>query len=273
MPAGRSSGSATTCCCRPPARSRRPTSGTPRRSIGRAWRTWSRRCRTAWLPDDPGRRRRDGAQRAAYVRYLLRRLEAPRAFVEEAERARSRGVASSSTRSYASCRASNAASASTSGSSCCAGRGAFWRPGSTSTSDRLAAFAPGLDPGQPRPAPRGDRADRAGRPDGRTDRPAGPGGAIPLAGRAGQHDHPAVGGPHGVVPATRPPSSTRPRGDARRREPAARRRAQASLRVPEERVLERPAAGRRGDLDAQAARRHAAAFVVERAIRDARHLS
>ena len=28
------------------------------------------------------------AQRAAYVRYLLRRLEAPRLFVEEAERAR-----------------------------------------------------------------------------------------------------------------------------------------------------------------------------------------
>jgi hypothetical protein len=41
----------------------------------------------AWLPDDAligGA----GDQRAAYVRYLLRRLEAPRTFVEEAERAR-----------------------------------------------------------------------------------------------------------------------------------------------------------------------------------------
>jgi hypothetical protein len=40
-----------------------------------------------WLPDEPmiGDA---AAQRAAYVRYLTRRLEAPRAFVEEAERAR-----------------------------------------------------------------------------------------------------------------------------------------------------------------------------------------
>jgi len=41
----------------------------------------------AWLPDDP-RAGSAGEQRAAYVRYLLRRLEAPRTFVEEAERAR-----------------------------------------------------------------------------------------------------------------------------------------------------------------------------------------
>jgi hypothetical protein len=41
----------------------------------------------AWLPDD--RAIGDAAaQRRAYVRYLTRRLEAPRAFVEEAERAR-----------------------------------------------------------------------------------------------------------------------------------------------------------------------------------------
>jgi hypothetical protein len=41
----------------------------------------------AWLPDD---RAIGGAaaQRRAYVRYLIRRLEDPRAFVEEAERAR-----------------------------------------------------------------------------------------------------------------------------------------------------------------------------------------
>lgn len=40
-----------------------------------------------WLPDDPVAGDA-AAQRAAYVRYLLRRLEPPRAFVEEAERAR-----------------------------------------------------------------------------------------------------------------------------------------------------------------------------------------
>lgn len=40
-----------------------------------------------WLPTDP--RAGDARdQRAAYIRYLLRRLEAPRTFVEEAERAR-----------------------------------------------------------------------------------------------------------------------------------------------------------------------------------------
>jgi hypothetical protein len=41
----------------------------------------------SWLPDD--RTAGDAAaQRDAYVRYLTRRLETPRAFVEEAERAR-----------------------------------------------------------------------------------------------------------------------------------------------------------------------------------------
>jgi hypothetical protein len=40
-----------------------------------------------WLPDDPTIGDAD-AQRAAYVRYLSRRLEAPRTFVEEADRAR-----------------------------------------------------------------------------------------------------------------------------------------------------------------------------------------
>jgi hypothetical protein len=40
-----------------------------------------------WLPDDPIIGDAD-AQRAAYVRYLSRRLEAPRTFVEEADRAR-----------------------------------------------------------------------------------------------------------------------------------------------------------------------------------------
>jgi hypothetical protein len=36
----------------------------------------------AWLDDDPGQRR------AEYAEYLRRRLAAPRAFAEEAERAR-----------------------------------------------------------------------------------------------------------------------------------------------------------------------------------------
>ena len=40
-----------------------------------------------WLPDEPAIGDA-AAQRPAYVRYLTRRLEAPRAFVEEAERAR-----------------------------------------------------------------------------------------------------------------------------------------------------------------------------------------
>jgi len=40
-----------------------------------------------WLPDDPAAGDPD-AQRRAYVRYLTRRLEAPRHFVEEADRAR-----------------------------------------------------------------------------------------------------------------------------------------------------------------------------------------
>ena len=42
----------------------------------------------AWLPDDPVIGDAD-AQRAAYRRYLARRLDAPRPFVEEVERARS----------------------------------------------------------------------------------------------------------------------------------------------------------------------------------------
>jgi hypothetical protein len=41
----------------------------------------------AWLPDDP-ESGDAGGQRRAYVRYLARRLEAPRTFVVEAERAR-----------------------------------------------------------------------------------------------------------------------------------------------------------------------------------------
>ena len=41
----------------------------------------------AWLPMDPVAGDAD-AQRRAYVRYLMRRLEPPRPFVEDAERVR-----------------------------------------------------------------------------------------------------------------------------------------------------------------------------------------
>ena len=70
MPDGRSSGSPTTCCCRMPDRSSRPTGG---------WRPgWTRTCSssivgavpTAWLGDGAD------AQRVAYVDYLMARLEA-----------------------------------------------------------------------------------------------------------------------------------------------------------------------------------------------------
>ena len=68
-------------------RSRRPTTATRRHRCRAAGRPGRRRYPTPGCPDDPviG----DAAsQRAAYVRYLIRRLEAPRSFVEEAERAR-----------------------------------------------------------------------------------------------------------------------------------------------------------------------------------------
>ena len=61
MPGDRSSGSASTCCCRT--------------------------LPDAWLPDDPLIGDAE-AQRRAYVRYLTLRLDAPRPFIEEADRAR-----------------------------------------------------------------------------------------------------------------------------------------------------------------------------------------
>ena len=68
-----------------------------------------------WLPAEAGLPDPD-AHRRAYVDYLLARIEAPRAFVEEADRARRR-VSRSSTRSCAWCRAWTAARRSTRGSS------------------------------------------------------------------------------------------------------------------------------------------------------------
>ena len=86
-PVGHSSGSGTTCCCRSPGRSRLPTTGTPGMIDRALIADLVDALPDAWLPNDPvvG----DASdQRAAYVRYLLRRLESPRSFVEEAERAR-----------------------------------------------------------------------------------------------------------------------------------------------------------------------------------------
>ena len=68
-----------------------------------------------WLQPETGLPDPD-AHRRAYVDYLVARLAAPRAFVEEADRARRR-VSRSSTRSSGSCRASSAARRSTPGSS------------------------------------------------------------------------------------------------------------------------------------------------------------
>ena len=73
---------------------------------------------------------------------------------------------------------------------------------------------PGSRPGDGPLASRCDRAHRRGRPIGRADRPAGARGAVPLAGLASQHDHPAVRGPHRLL--RRPGARAgRPRGDAR----------------------------------------------------------
>ena len=87
MPGGRSSGSASTCCCRTPGRSRPPTCATPRGSTEATLTDLVAALPDAWLPDDPLIGDAE-AQRRAYVRYLTLRLEAPRPFVEEADRAR-----------------------------------------------------------------------------------------------------------------------------------------------------------------------------------------
>ena len=58
---------------------------------------------------------------------------------------------------------------------------------------RLAAFAPGLDPATIRPHLDAIERVAAGRPGRRSDRAPGSGRAVPLAGRAVEHDHPAVG--------------------------------------------------------------------------------
>ena len=87
MPGGHSSGSASTCCCRTPGRSRPRTSATAARVTEATLTELVAALPGAWLPDDPLIGGAE-AQRRAYVHYLTRRLEAPRPFVEEADRAR-----------------------------------------------------------------------------------------------------------------------------------------------------------------------------------------
>ena len=80
---------------------------------------------------------------------------------------------------------------------------------------RLAGLRAGPRSGDHPAAPRRHRADRRRRPDGRADRPARAGRAVPLAGRAVEHDHPGVGRPLRAV--RRPGGRARaPRGDAGR---------------------------------------------------------
>ena len=70
-PGGRSSRSATTCCCRSRAPSRRrPTSGWRRGSTGRCWRRWRRRSPTTGCRPRTGLPDPD-AHRRAYVDYLV----------------------------------------------------------------------------------------------------------------------------------------------------------------------------------------------------------
>ena len=84
---GRSSARATTCCCRSPS----PIDEADTRLAPTLDRDLFERLAAAipdlWLPDDPTAGDAE-SQRAAYVRYLDRRLAGRRPFVEEAERAR-----------------------------------------------------------------------------------------------------------------------------------------------------------------------------------------
>ena len=79
--------SATTSCSRSRARSVTPTPASRRASTAACWTGSWRPSPTTGSSPSPGLPDPD-AHRAAYVAYLLARLEAPRAFVEEADRAR-----------------------------------------------------------------------------------------------------------------------------------------------------------------------------------------
>ena len=84
---GGSNASPTTSCCRSRAPSRRPTSDWLAGSTPSLLEDLVAALPDDWLPDDRVAGDAD-AQRRAYVRYLTRRLESPRPFVEDAERAR-----------------------------------------------------------------------------------------------------------------------------------------------------------------------------------------
>ena len=144
-PAGRSSASPTTSCCRSPARSRTPTRARGAARRRRPSTASSRPSPTLWLPDD-GLAGDADAQRAAYRRYLGRRLDAPRPFVRGGRACPTRRLARTSTPSSGSCRGSSAGSASTSASSCSAAPRRFLGARTDLDEARLAAFAPDLDP-------------------------------------------------------------------------------------------------------------------------------
>ncbi len=95
-----------------------------------------------------------------------------------------------------SCRASSAASGSTSASSSSRGRSTIWprAPGSTNGVPRRSGRE--LDLGHGAGATGRPRASRRRRRHSRADRAARHDCALPLAGRSVEHDHPAVGGAH-----------------------------------------------------------------------------
>ena len=86
-PAGRSCRSGTTCSSRSPGPSPTPTPGSRRSSTATVLEGFAAAIPDDWLRPEAGLPDPD-AHRRAYVDYLVTRLESPRAFVEEAERAR-----------------------------------------------------------------------------------------------------------------------------------------------------------------------------------------
>ena len=204
----RSSGSATTSCCRTRARSRTPTTATPHRidegllvgpGRGAAGRRGCRPTRSSAMPT---------AQRRAYVRYLAARLARPRRVRRGGGSCPNRRVTSSSTRSSGSCRASIAASASMSAIVLLCRPRRFLGARIALDEPRLAAFAPDLDPATVRPHLDGDRTGRRGRPGGRTRspgsiRPSGSTGSSRRRARSSRHPTSIPG-----CATTRPPSWT-----------------------------------------------------------------
>ena len=205
----RSRRSATTCCCRARAASRRPTRGWRRGSTPRRRRARRRRS----CPDDVVRARASAPQ---YVEYLCRRLEAPRGFAAEAEEARR--AAGASPFQYAIVRVVPRVER---GECVNAGVVAVLPARAASSpraieldEARLRALAPDADlDGDPRrTSTRSRGSPRATRR--RADRRAAGVGALPLARRAVEHDHPDLArahradrGPRGASSSASPPGS------------------------------------------------------------------